>query len=255
MLVAIFGDMHASTSAARYAIEWAGRQGVDKAVWAGDCGYWPTDKNGIGFLDEVEIASRESGVTNFWVGGNHEHWHRWNADLKIAPKDYWGFGLVRTHVRLAPRLHTWKWDGKWWMGLAGAKSIDRKFWTKNESWFDEELITEEEIASVEKMNTDKFHVSYLVTHDAATNTPWGFRLFEDSQSFDNRTKIDRAVRHLHPDMHFHGHYHRKYHWMNGQTETIGLDMEHNDGAMGILDTDLGTFVLRDDKIGQYAFWA
>jgi len=241
MKLAIFGDMHGNDGAAIAAIQWAVDRDVKVAIWAGDCGLWTSLQHVIS-TDRINAFSLNNGFTNFWVGGNHEHWPTWNqvtapVSKGGAVKDQWGFSIYRSNIRLAPRVHTWKMGRAWFAGLAGAASIDRRYRTTGVDWFPEETITEAEIASIEKMNTDKFHVNYFITHDAAVNSPFGFSLYEDIPSFDNREKISRAVRHLHPDYHFHGHYHKFLYWDNGGTTTIGLNMEADKNSVVIIDTE------------------
>jgi hypothetical protein len=79
----------------------------------------------------------------------------------------------------------------------------------------------------------------LFTHDCSDRTPFGFNLVPDPDSKMHRQKIDRVLRATKPEVHLHGHMHRRYDWMNlvaddHYTQTYGLDCDGTNWNMGVL---------------------
>lgn len=249
MLVMILGDIHGNHQAARRAVDYAARNGVRHIIWAGDCGLWP-GFSGIDFLDEVNFYSRRNNVLNYWVGGNHEWWDEWIRVLRHTEKDSKGFAYLRSHIRLAPRIHTWKWDGRRFMSAAGAVSIDKSWRTPGESWWPQEQLMDAEVEAAARMPV----CDYLITHDCSNYTPFIGSMIPSLDSMMHRQKIDKIIMGVRPKKHFHGHMHTQYQWVNEisgvGTETYGLECDGMRWNYGILDTTTNTFTW----VNAFDFW-
>jgi hypothetical protein len=224
----------------------------------GDFGIWTHTFGGIKFLDELNELLRHYGRKVYALGGNHENWDHWNWYVENMPKDYnSGFSIVRSHILLAPRVHRWVWGGKQFQVIAGAASIDKDIRVQDEqaggsrSWWPEEEITDAEIDKLIPSPVD-----YLFTHDCSNKTNWGFQLVPDLNSQIHRERIDRALGIVTPKMHFHGHMHKRYEWMNPTgaddngliwTDTYGLNCNGHNDSWGILDTGTNKFVFHPFK--------
>lgn len=248
----VLGDMHGSTNSFKRALEMSKHHDYSKIVQVGDFGLWDHLAKGVAFLDDVNEQLRHYGRKVYAIGGNHENWDHWNWYTENLPKDGDGFIILRTHIMLAPRVHRWRWEGKHFLGVAGAASIDKDIRLMDEKagapkqWWWQEEITDEEVDKI----TNFTGTDYLFTHDCSNNTPWGFQLVPDLNSQIHRQRIDRVLQKTLPAMHFHGHMHKKYEWENmikrpdgdaHWTATFGLTCNDWSNAWGILNLKTNKF--------------
>ena len=246
MLVGIVGDTHGNTASLCWTLNQMGRKKIQQVVIVGDFGLWTHEMAGHIFLDEVNAAAKHNGLTVYAVGGNHENWDHWNAFLKFAPQ-HKGFGVVRSRILLAPKVHHWKWDNKVFVGAGGAVSVDKGYRLEMEKrhgprtlWWPDEELTDQDVESLQKMGNG-IKADYLISHDCSDRTPFRGRMKPDLDSQIHRTRIDKVLTALRPDVHFHGHMHTKYDWVNSypvdgdyhDTQTYGLEcdgMNYNYGG-------------------------
>lgn len=249
----ILGDMHGSLSSISRHLEASKHHDYSKIVQVGDFGLWDHLARGITFLDDLNEILRKYGRKIYALGGNHECWDHWNWYVENMPKDKYGFAIIRSHIMLAPRVHRFKWDGKQMLMVAGAASIDKGTRLMEEragspkQWWWQEQITDEEVDSIPSAKVD-----YLFTHDCSNMTPFDMQLIPDFDSQIHRQKIDRVLKRAMPDMHFHGHMHKKYDWMNRLSgdhycQTYGLTCNDWSNAWGILDLETNVFKFQPQK--------
>lgn len=250
--IMVLGDMHGSLESCNLALERSKHHDYSKIVQVGDFGLWDHLARGVTFLDNLNESLRKYGRKMYAIGGNHENWDHWNWYVENMAPDKYGFRIIRSHIALAPRVHRWKWDDRKFLGVAGAASIDKDIRLEDEryggpkQWWWQEQITDEEVASVGTVKTD-----YLITHDCSNQTPFGFRIIPNMDSQIHRQRIDQVLKQSRPDLHFHGHMHRKYDWVNlippmgegdyHKTQTYGLTCNDWTNAWGILDTETNDF--------------
>lgn len=255
MKILMIGDTHGVASSIAAVLPRAQTLGITKAFIVGDFGLFTHEREGIQFLDEVNAAAMRHGVTVYALPGNHEnhdHWQWYNENL---PQDQDKFTILRSHIRLSKRIQHWSWNGRVFFVAGGAASIDKAVRLRSEArkgrsrtlWWPEEQLSDGEVASVLKVNTDRVKVAYLLTHDCSNSTPFGMHLVPNFDSQLHRHKIDKILQHLKPEMHFHGHMHNRYEWNNivgydadGEVEwvsTFGLDCNNSHYANGVLDTE------------------
>lgn len=238
---------HAKDRYVGYKMEIARDYGVDRMIIVGDFGMWP-GLGGIQFLDDLNAMAREYNIDVYALIGNHDDHVQWQNWIDLSVKDGSGFTYVRDRVKIAPKVHFWKWGGKKnyrWFGIAGgAISIDRQWRTEGVSYWHDEAFGERHLQSVLSYRGPR--VDYFLTHDCSNLTPWGFGLKADHDSMLNRERIDQALNHLKPRMHFHGHMHHKYDWDNNGVRTYGLECNRDHNSWVILDTGLDSG--RDDAV-------
>jgi hypothetical protein len=250
MKIMVIGDLHGETPWATRIIKNARRHGAKKAIVVGDFGLWDHFEEGVRFLDSLNDSLRHDGVKLYAVGGNHENWVRWNWYVENNPQDQYGFTYLRSHIMLMPKVFQWDWEGKRFGSAGGAVSIDRDWRLAREKesglgpntlfWWDEQF-TDKDLAEYPTRKVD-----YLFTHDCSNSTPWRNRLKPDFESQMHRQRIDGVLKKARPEMHFHGHMHTKYDWMNlvgdnHWTQTYGLECNGMFWNWGILDTDSDEF--------------
>lgn len=220
-----------------YKMQVARELGADRMIIVGDFGMWP-GVGGIQFLDDLNRMAHHNNIDVYALIGNHDDHTQWEWWIDGGVKDASGFTYVRDRVKIAPKVHMWKWGGKKhskrFAIAGGAISIDRQWRTEGLSYWSDEAFGDKHLNSVLSYGGPK--IDYLLTHDCSDMSPHGFALKVDYESQQNRLRIDKAINHLKPRMHFHGHMHRKYDWINGETRTYGLDCNSEANSWVLLDT-------------------
>lgn len=276
MKILVAGDTHGKEYALLPKIRKARELGIQKVLQVGDFGLWDHTFAGVQFLDAVQAAAEEAQLTVHAIGGNHENWDHWEWYVKNLPTSH-GWAMVRSRIALAPKVHTWKWNSKRFVGAGGGVSIDKDFYRlpKEAGTYRDEYgrihpatgprtmyWPNEQLTDGDVLTIKGFHQSpdYLVTHDCSNRTPWKDRLKPDMDSQMHRQRIDEVLRVTQPKLHFHGHMHTKYDWENlvgardGEavyTQTYGLECDDDFWSYGILDTADDSFVWRDGKLFDF----
>lgn len=269
MKIMIVGDTHGRQENILPKIKKAGELGIQKILQVGDFGLWTHYFEGQVYLDEVQKAAEEAKLTVHAIGGNHENWDHWDWFVQNMPTSH-RWAMVRSRVALAPKFHYWSWDNKNFTAAGGAVSVDREWRLQQEAgrgmnamgrtpkpsgprtlyWPNEEFTD----ADVHKVRMHERPTDYLITHDCSNNTPWGSRIKDDPQSTQHRRRIDEVIRITNPKLHFHGHMHTKYDWLNFAGEkngeaiyvqTYGLEHDTSWNSWGILDTATDKFTWRN----------
>lgn len=250
MKLMLVGDTHGNVGPLAHKTQIAKDLGIEHLFIVGDFGIRP-GMGGIVFLDEINRHANNHKVNIWAIPGNHEDHDQWDwwFDKPGIKRDMWhGFAPVRSHVWISPKVNTFVLGRKRWMVMGGAVSIDRRWRREGESWWPNETFSEKNLASVLAYNGKP--IDYVLSHDCSNRTPWGFQLVPDPLSQENRERIDRALDHIQPKVHFHGHMHHKYDWMNpvGRdylnpvwVQTYGLDCDGEIDSWGILDTSDDSF--------------
>lgn len=243
----IVGDTHGNGFAIEYAVRHAQKRGIERVVQLGDFGIWP-GPGGQRFLDDVESALKDTGVTLHFIDGNHEDFDQIEANVAAGSPNEDGHYEFRPNLFYIPRGTYWNWYGKQWLAMGGAYSIDKSRRKAGLSWWPQETPTYAQLSKAVD-NVAGGPVDYLLTHDAMAETPWPRPLIPIQASLQVRHDISSFVKAVRPKMMFHGHYHFPVDWTYGAdtwaTEVHGLDCDAADGSMGILDTDTDTYTRLD----------
>lgn len=232
MKIMVIGDTHGKASHLDYKAQIAKNYGATHLLVVGDFGMWP-GFDGVEYLDAVNAIGHEYGVHTFALPGNHEDHVQWDKWLNMGLPTSSGFTYVRDRVLISPKVHNWKWGGKRFFICGGAVSIDKAYRIEGKSWWANETFSKEDLASVQSYKGPE--IDYLFTHDCSDHTTWKNRIKPDFDSQANRQRIDKAIKALRPRMHFHGHMHEKYDWINTwshglRTSAFGLDETDWNGA-------------------------
>lgn len=257
--VMLVGDTHGNANPLEFKLKLAKYKKIQHVFILGDFGLWG-GMGGVAYLDTVQAMAAENDLSVFAIPGNHEDHDQWKHWLTMPDVPTWNhFRPARSRVWLSPKVNFFEFGGKRWGVAGGAVSIDKAWRKPGVSWWADEEFTDKNLRSVLAYKGEP--VDYLLTHDCSDFTPFRDRLKPDPESQANRKRMDKAIAHLQPKNHFHGHMHTKYDWINtrshGQlnsafgyddsnwngasTHTYGLECDGEDNSWGILDVDTGKF--------------
>lgn len=264
MKIMLAGDTHGDIRNVAHKIDAAKKVGgIQRIVILGDYGCW-WGFEGVKFIDECNELAKKNNLQIFAIPGNHECYDLWNSIVDTAQKTgatSHGWAYARTHVLLSPRVHAFKWGGKRFVVAGGAVSIDKQYRLEYQAkkgkqiWSPDEQLTDDEVGQAQRYANEYDKIDYFLTHDCSNRTPWHGRLKPDPDSQMHRDKIDCILGVLSPTMHFHGHMHTRYDWMNlvavenGQphyTQTYGLECNRDFWSWGVLNTETDEFVFGPD---------
>jgi len=223
------GDWHGNAHRAYAVIRHAGIHGVSVVLQLGDFGFWVPSRDTDAYLDVVERACLEYGVTLLWVDGNHED----HVSLNDLPLNDFGVRPIREHIFHLPRGFRWIWHGRTWMALGGAHSVDKHLRKEGRSWWPQEFLSDADIQRALSGGS----VDVIVAHDCPDRVdipglaPDGF--FPAAQiavAEAHRHLVGTVVDATRPDVLLHGHYHVRYNAVRhlpsgGQTAIVGLDAD------------------------------
>ncbi|TLP74416.1 hypothetical protein FEF27_08670 [Nesterenkonia sphaerica] len=223
--VAIAGDWHANTSSAIRCLRRLHSLGVREVFQLGDFGIWPGQK-GTEYLDALQEVLDELGMRLVVTPGNHEDYHQisqlsaQNRDHHDIHADFEALGAVmwaRERIALLPRGHRFTRSGWSFVSLGGAPSVDFEHRITGQSWWIEEMITGDDVATVVAGGT----ADVMFTHDAPEpwhgtdmvakiiQTPLGRSAEVLAYATEGRRRLDEAFQAVKPRVLAHGHYHVK----------------------------------------------
>lgn len=244
----VAGDTHGDMQHVQKLLKWARqpRHDVDVILQVGDFGFvWQNSKKGrklpdgsrervyTGYpkgktqLDKLSRMLVEQDVTMLFLDGNHEDFDRLAA-LGAYPEGKHPVEIAPNIIYL-PRGFRWNWRGVSFMAHGGAFSVDRDSRTFGVEWWNQELITQNDIFRLEE-SVDRYGgVDVLFTHDAAHPMPgkleshllkkarrikWEWKLDRTSES--QRIAVSSILEMTRPKVHIHGHMHHFYtdKWFN-----------------------------------------
>jgi hypothetical protein len=218
-----------------YYFEKARDQGCDRIFQLGDFGFWEHFETGTTYVDLVGGLAEKYGITVYCLDGNHD-----KTSLVVEQyqeRDADGFLIVRPQVRYAPRGHRWEWEGRKFMALGGAYSVDKgwrldqeakRAWSldrqnhyrelANEDivpfeadgilWFPEEEIAQQELDAILGASDEPLDV--LLTHDKPRQSNPGWNRKDMPECYPNQDRISAVVRKFTPHLLAHGHLHYRY---------------------------------------------
>lgn len=238
--IGLAGDWHGNDAWASYVIQTFGELGVRRVFQLGDFGLgWPGDGWGQ-MRTRVRGACRKADVTLEIVPGNHENWAWINSKMGDLPYQ------VTDRVTMLPRGYRWEIDGRTFVALGGAPSIDFLWRVEGRSWWREEMITLEEAEAVAAAG----HADVMLTHDAPRNstdevnriiaTPpelsgWPERALAYAR--EGHLLMETAFAGVQPKVFAHGHFHVTGEKQVGDTKFLSLGMDGQQGNALILDLD------------------
>lgn len=230
--ILLAADWHKHLSQATVVVEHAKTNNVGTILHLGDFGIWEGDQH---FLDGLQHQLAEADAVLYFVDGNHENFPR----LYEYPIIDDGTRKVRNNIFHLPRGYRFALNNVKFLALGGAASIDRRGRKLGIGYWEEELITDDDVAkSIEGGYADVMlcHDSPLSAPNKVTDDVMGaisaqkrFGIEQLDRCYDHRKQLDRVVQEVRPAWLYHGHYHRYmfgtfgYGGTEHRTRVMGLD--------------------------------
>lgn len=239
-LVGLAGDFHGNTRWAVSVLEFFAEREIKTVYQLGDFGIWP-GADGKAFLDEMKDACKRLGITLWITPGNHEDWtqiedDKWTERQVLAEGEGW-------EVALLPRGYAWELDGRSFISLGGAPSIDFQWRKEGKSWWPEEAIEPKHLERLDKADVMLAHDapdgSTQQVQDIISGNPMGWPQDGLDYCAVGRNLMNQAVAIVEPKLFAHGHYHVFGYRKDEDTGQVWLALGPDGvaGSIAILDTE------------------
>lgn len=239
--VLVAGDWHGNTRWAVSMVKQARELGIHEILHLGDFGIWP---GGHEYLADLHLALDEADIDLKFVDGNHEDHDVLLALIGMSKSlDETSTIPFTSRITWLPRGHRWQRDGRTWLALGGAASVDRAVRIEGQTWWPQEVISDAQ----EEMVIAGSRADVMITHDCpskvthsfATPPPWWDER-DLAKSDAHRERLQRIVDKVQPSYLMHGHLHRCYQrtcdFGYGDVQVTGLACDGMDGNCAVLDT-------------------
>ena len=235
--IGLAGDWHGNAQWARHALQTFHQHGIVTVFQLGDFGLgWP--KHGQAFLEWVNTHCELLDIDLYIVPGNHENWEYINA-LEFENGRCW----IASHVCVMERNARFEIDGRSFLALGGAPSIDFPHRTEGLSWWREEALT---LRDVERA-AEEGHVDVMLAHDAPDEstakvdrivaTPGGWSEEGLAYAKEGRELMNIAFAGVEPKVFAHGHFHVADEAERGGTQFLALGQDGMYGNTIALDLE------------------
>ncbi len=235
----LLGDTHGNTNFIIDKVIPAAKEAeVEWIYQVGDFGYWEHTFKGKKFLDDVQEALVKAGLKLLFIQGNHDKVSLIEESYPVVD----GFYLVRPSIWYAPNGTYWEVEGKSFVALGGAYSIDKYIRLEDEEakaqrncavsplrgrysedyilkgeraksagtyWFPEEEITQVEFDKILSQLKGK-KVDVILAHDKPFMANPGVKLLPIKECEPNQRNLQKAINVLQPSLFVHGHLHIRY---------------------------------------------
>jgi hypothetical protein len=258
--IGIAGDWHSDATSAIGMLKLLHQEGITDVYHVGDFGLY-SDRDGVKFLRAVDKQLKLYGMRIFVTEGNHENYKFINS----FPVEEDGMKHIKDNIFLLPRGFRWEIDGKTFVSLGGAASIDFTSRTVDKTWWKDEFITPEDLLKVAAGGS----ADIMITHEAPLGINALEKLKRDNKDGWEKVELEYAhasqkmmtlaVDTVRPLMLFHGHYHLGYEedvlfiddaGEGYMTAVYGMDMNRYQKNIGILDVENFAFEWVNYKRGK-----
>jgi len=226
MMIGAAGDWHGNAIYSHAMLHALAKQGITTVMHVGDFGIgWP--RHGQGYARFVDQVCEELGITLYITPGNHENWAYINQ-LPFRNGQAW----IGERICVLERNTRFELDGRSFLSLGGAPSIDFPSRTKGYTWWPEEMLT---LADVEKAAADGY-ADVMLTHDApAGGTDEVQKILDSPGAFwtdaglayarEGQELMRIAVDGVKPALFIHGHFHVAGEKQVDETRFVSLDRD------------------------------
>lgn len=250
MRLGLLGDTHFNFAWARYAIRKFHSQGIDTVIQVGDLGIYPGESIGKSW-NKINDLLVSLGMTFYVAPGNHEDYDR---IARLRPVDDGsGWLRFRSNILLAPRGHRNEFDGRSFVWLGGAGSVNKSILlaessvSRQKEWWPGEAISVEDV----ERTVAGGHADVMVAHEApfgvraiweaTAGNPQGFRSWDIEYAQEIRERLTQAFHGVRPELLLHGHHHisvdEDADFEKFRSRIFGLSCDTCNYSLGELNTD------------------
>lgn len=212
MAVYVTGDKHQRFDSLWFFADRMKLTEQDYIIVLGDMGlFWRHDKKDANEI--IKYFEKNYKFNLYFIDGNHENFKLLNA----LEEDENHMGYVSEHIRHLKRGRTYNIDGKKILALGGADSVDKLRRTPGLSWWEEETITDDDIARVD----NGVHYDYILSHCCPlsifnNNKPYLCTLGNivdnsDPELHKSENKLEQVLNFIEFDKWIFAHYHVDLH--------------------------------------------
>jgi len=212
--VALAGDWHGNTRWALARITELAERGVELILHLGDFGIWP-GTSGRTYLGRLEEACAQHRVSICVTPGNHEDWGLLTR-LWTEPGQAGRPLRLTPNIVVLPRGYRFEIEGRSFVSLGGAPSVDLANRTQGKNWWPEEMITPEDVEAVVACG----YADVMLAHDAPlapyevdqlahirAHNEWGWPDRGLAYARVGAERMHEAFLGVAPRLFVHGHYH------------------------------------------------
>lgn len=219
----IIGDTHGNFDNLNSLLE---RENPDVCISTGDFGYWPTfqksereleyllngDGGSVSFhknwrntsSNKIDSLILPENCKFYFIAGNHEHLDA--LDFLIKDQKYPEILEIRKNLFYCPTGSYLEIDGRIYLFMGGADSIDKMNRIEGISWFRQEVLREKDFY---KINKSLEKIDVLISHTASTGIiETDFSKFINIYNRDSTWRILEEVYNVYrPKEHYFSHWH------------------------------------------------
>lgn len=244
--VGIAGDWHGNLDWALDGLNTFARANINVILHLGDFGIG-FGQSGAVYLRKLQLRLMKNKQIILVTPGNHEDYAKIDSLKEIPSGDWKGWLQLTSQILLAPRGFHWNWEGREFVSLGGANSIDREWRTANVSWWAGEQISMGDV----QRTMDSGPADVFLAHDcpaqvklSLNHRDFGWTQEGLSYAKKSREMLQHAVDAVRPQLYFHGHYHIFQDRMvtlgdfkTGDTYTtrfVAMDQDGHENNLGVL---------------------
>jgi predicted phosphodiesterase len=235
----LLGDVHGNTGFMRNKVIPAAKEaGVHWIYQVGDFGYWEHTKSGESYLNELCEELTRHNLELVFIQGNHDKISLLETKYPLVD----GFRPVRPGLWFAPNGTQWEIEGKSFIVLGGAYSVDKAYRLEEEEataksnamfspqrgeysqnyilqaelqkaagtlWFPEEEMTDSDMDKILVEMKDT-RIDVILAHDKPLAANPMIKLMPIKECEPNQRRLQKAVNTLQPKLFVHGHLHARY---------------------------------------------
>ncbi|MFM7088921.1 MAG: metallophosphoesterase [Candidatus Paceibacterota bacterium] len=209
--IGVAGDWHGDLLTATQVLYRAANEGVSIIFQLGDFGLMPGER-GKKFLSGIDAVAQSTGVTIYWLDGNHEDFDR----LERRRRKEEALTYFTDNVIHLGRGSRWSFKGVRFCAVGGAVSLDRKSRIPNVSWWRQEELTELQVSDIANGGGCDVLFTHDLTHEVdvpgivhGEYVPQWDRE-ELRRAWSHRERLGALTAMLKPTHMYHGHFHVAY---------------------------------------------
>jgi hypothetical protein len=169
----------------------------------GDIGIYPKIKNLENFVDQLDKKAEAKSIDIHFIKGNHED-HDYLNEISAGSLDIVD---LTEYVHYHPNCCVWEWNDVVFGAMGGAYSINKEFIINSGLWFENEMITNEDVEKSKNMGK----VDVLICHDQPFTGNIDDYMDDPMHVLtnENRRLLQRVCENVRPGILYHGHYHHR----------------------------------------------